>query len=166
VSRDAPADVTAVVRDALEAAELTYEQATPGSFAVTLPGHRKLSTTCSMVVGEHGLSVNAFVVRNPDENHEGVYRWLLERNLRAYGVAFSVDRLGDVYLAGKVPLEAVNAEEIDRLLGSVLELADGSFNTLLELGFSSAIRKEWAWRTSRGESTANLQAFEHLAQPR
>ena len=50
-------------------------------------------------------------------------------------------------------------EEIDRLLGSVLTYADESFNTILELGFSSSIRKEWEWRTSRGESTRNLEAF-------
>ena len=59
-------------------------------------------------------------------------------------------------------MPAVTAPEIDRLLGSVLDAADSSFNQLLELGFASAIRREWAWRTSRGESTANLAAFEGL----
>jgi hypothetical protein len=44
----------------------------------------------------------------------------------------------------------------------VLETADGAFNTLLELGFASSIRREWAWRVDRGESLANLQAFQHL----
>ena len=56
----------------------------------------------------------------------------------------------------------VNEQEIDRILGAVLQYADSSFNPLLELGFSSAIRREWAWRVSRGESLANLKAFEHL----
>ena len=50
------------------------------------------------------------------------------------------------------------------MLGSVLDLADSSFNTILELGFASAIRREWAWRTARGESTANLAAFSHLVE--
>ena len=44
----------------------------------------------------------------------------------------------------------------------MLEAADGDFNTLLELGFASSIRREWDWRVSRGESLANLQAFKHL----
>jgi hypothetical protein len=44
----------------------------------------------------------------------------------------------------------------------VLEAADGDFNTLLELGFASSIRREHAWRQERGESLANLKAFEHL----
>ena len=45
------------------------------------------------------------------------------------------------------------------MLGSVLAHADGSFNTILELGFASSIRKEWEWRNLRGESTRNLEAF-------
>ncbi|WP_405797679.1 YbjN domain-containing protein [Streptomyces sp. NBC_01506] len=144
---------------------LKWESPGPGSFVVTLPGTRKLSTTCSLRVGRHSLSVNAFVIRHPDENEEGVHRWLLERNLKLYGVAYAVDRLGDVYLSGKLPLSAVGEDELDRLLGSVLEEADGSFNTLLELGFAGAIRKEYAWRVSRGESTRNLDAFTHLTRP-
>ncbi|MFB7275388.1 YbjN domain-containing protein [Streptomyces sp. NPDC056244] len=153
-----------VVEQALDSAELAWESPRPGSYVVTLPGTRKLSTTCSLLVGRHALSLNAFVVRRPDENAEAVHRWLLERNLKLYGVSYAVDRLGDIYLTGKLPLAAVTEDEIDRLLGSVLEAADGSFNTLLELGFASAIRKEYAWRVSRGESTRNLDAFEHLTR--
>jgi hypothetical protein len=31
------------------------------------------------------------------------------------------------------------------------------------IGFTSSIRREWAWRLKRGESTANLRAFARLA---
>ena len=113
-------------------------------------------------VGKHALGVHAFVARQPDENHERVYRWLLERNLKLFGVAFAVDHLGDIYLDGRLPLATVTPDEVDRLLGSVLTYADESFNTILELGFASSIRKEWEWRLSRGESTKNLDAFRGL----
>jgi hypothetical protein len=126
---------------------------------VVLPGERKLQTTCRFEVGDHALSVHAFVARNPDENHEVVYRWLLERNLKMYAVSFAVDAAGDIYLDGRLPLHAVTAEEVDRLLGAVLTYADESFNTILELGFATSIRREWDWRRSRGESTRNLEAF-------
>ena len=56
----------------------------------------------------------------------------------------------------------MTADELDRVLGQVLEAADGDFNTLLEIGFATSIRRECAWRSDRGESPANLQAFEHL----
>jgi hypothetical protein len=76
-----------------------------------------------------------------------------------YGVAFAVDRLGDIYLDGRLPLSSVAPDELDRLLGSVLSYADDSFNAILELGFASSIRKEWEWRKLRGEPTKNLEAF-------
>ena len=78
-------------------------------------------------------------------------------------VSFAVDHLGDIYLDARLPLSTVTPDELDRVLGSVLTLSDGSFNTILELGFASSIRREWEWRLSRGESTANLAAFAHLA---
>ncbi|MEU0370396.1 YbjN domain-containing protein [Streptomyces sp. NPDC006283] len=156
--------VTRVVEQALKEADLEWESPDAGSYVVKLPGTRKLSTTCSLLVGRHSLSINAFVIRHPDENDAAVHRWLLERNLKLYGVSYAIDRLGDIYLVGKLPLSVVTPEELDRLLGTILEAADGSFNTLLELGFASAIRREYEWRVSRGESTRNLDAFTHLTQ--
>ncbi|MFR9730337.1 YbjN domain-containing protein [Saccharopolyspora sp. MS10] len=150
------------IRAALDAAELDYRRESDGRFFVTLPGTKKLQTNCWLIVAEHALVVEAFVCRQPDEAHEEVYRYLLRRNSRLYGVHYTIDSSGDVYLVGRVGLHAVTAEEVDRLLGQVLEAADGDFNTLLELGFSTAIRREWGWRESRGESLANLRPFEQL----
>jgi len=155
-------DTRATIVEALEAAELAYTEHQTGTFEVTLPGERKLQTTCRLEIGKHALGIHAFVARNPDENHQVVYRWLLERNLKMFGVAFAVDSTGDIYLDGRVPLEVVTVDELDRLLGAVLTYADESFNTILELGFATSIRKEWEWRESRGESTHNLDAFKHL----
>ena len=151
-------DPAQVLRDYLTDNELEFEER-DGSFSFALPGERKLQTPVRIDVGTHALAVHAFVCRNPDENHVGVYRWLLSRNLRLYGVAFGIDHNGDIYLDGRLSLAAVTTEELDRLLGSVLTYADESFNTILELGFASSIRKEWEWRLTRGESTRNLEAF-------
>ncbi|MFF5158995.1 YbjN domain-containing protein [Streptomyces sp. NPDC000348] len=159
---DKTAEAIKVIEGVLGDADLEWENPAPGSYVVKLPGTRKLSTTVSLIAGRHTLSLNAFVIRHPDENEGAVHRWLLERNLKLFGVSYAVDPLGDVYVTGRLPLSAVTAEELDRLLGQVLQAADGSFNTLLELGFASAIRKEYDWRVSRGESTRNLDAFTHL----
>lgn len=152
-------DPKQVVRDHLAATEVEYDEVADGVFSFSLPGDKKLQTAVRLDVGPHALGVHAFVCRNPDENHERVYRWLLERNLKMYGVAFAVDRLGDIYLDGRLPLASVDTEELDRLLGAVLTYADESFNSILELGFASSIRKEWEWRKQRGEPTHNLEAF-------
>ncbi|MDT9698775.1 YbjN domain-containing protein [Streptomyces sp. P17] len=157
-------DAQQAVEAFLQDAALEWESPDPGTYVVKLPGTRKLSTTVSLLVGRHSLSLNAFVIRHPDENESGVHRWLLERNLKLYGVSYAVDQLGDVYVTAKLPLSAVSPDELDRLLGQTLEAADGAFNTLLELGFTSAIRKEYEWRVARGESTRNLDAFKHLTE--
>lgn len=143
----------------IEHEERAREGVEGASFSLTLPGEKKLQTPVRLDVGAHALGVHAFVCRNPDENHARVYRWLLERNLRMYAVSFAVDHAGDIYLEARLPLSAVEPDEIDRVLGSVLANADESFNAILELGFATSIRKEWEWRTSRGESTRNLEAF-------
>jgi hypothetical protein len=149
-----------IIRQALTEAELEFTEPDESGFVVNLPGQRRLRTACWLSLGTNGLSVEAFVMRKPDENHERVYGWLLSHNAKMFGVAWSIDDSGDVYLTGRWPLAAVTAESIDTLLGSVLDYADSAFNTLLELGFGSSIRREWAWRESRGESLANLAAFE------
>jgi hypothetical protein len=154
-----------VIEAALDELGLGYESPRPGAYLVKLAGQHKLATMTWLIAGTHSLHVEAFFCRQPDENHAGFYRFLLERSARMYGVHFALDPLGDVYLTGRVSLAAVTAAEIDRLLGCVLSYADENFDAALELGFASAIRKEWAWRTSRGESVANLQAFARFAGP-
>ncbi|HET6529371.1 MAG TPA: YbjN domain-containing protein [Actinoplanes sp.] len=146
--------------------ELEFERTGDSSYLVTLPGTHKLKTVCNLIVGEHALRIEAFVMRQPDENREELWAWLLRRNARMYGVAFSIDANGDVYLTGRVSLTGLDEDELDRLLGAVLTYADESFDSMLEIGFGESIRREWAWRVKRGESLANLQAFKHFAAPR
>ena len=159
--------VQALIEGALEDRELVYTRH-PGArgglpgLIVELPGERRLKTNTLLSIGEHSVRVEAFVCRRPDENHEGVYRFLLKRNRRLYGVAYTLDNVGDIYLVGRMAVESVTVDEIDRVLGQVLEAVDADFNTLLELGFRSSIQKEWAWRVDRGESLKNLEAFAHL----
>jgi hypothetical protein len=152
-------DPRRVVRDYLKDNDLEFEESAEGLFSFSLPGEKKLQTAVRLDVGGHALGVHAFVCRRPDENHERVYEWLLQRNLKLYAISFAVDRLGDIYLDARLPLGVVDDAELDRLLGAVLSAADDSFNTILELGFASSIRKEWEWRQLRGEPTDNLEAF-------
>jgi hypothetical protein len=159
------ARLDAVIDQVLRDDELVHEHPAPGRWLVDLPGTQKLKTVCGLVVGEHALRVEAFVCRQPDENREQLWTYLLQHNARMYGVAYSIDRVGDVYLTGRLPHAAVTPEELDRVLGAVLSYADDHFNTMLEIGFGTAIRREWDWRVARGESLRNLEAFAAFADP-
>ncbi|WP_194832691.1 YbjN domain-containing protein [Nocardia sp. XZ_19_369] len=151
-----------LIEETLRDREIEYTRSSEETFVVILPGERKLKTSVMLTVGKHGVRIESFVCRKPDENFEGVYKFLLRRNRRLYCVAYTLDRVGDIYLVGQISAHAVTADELDRVFGQILEAVDADFNVLLELGFAESIRKEWKWRVSRGESLKNLRAFEHL----
>src|ERR1700759_3501076 len=107
------ADVCAVIESTLTEREIEFERTGDASFVVTLPGTHKLKTVVNLIVGEHALRVEAFVMRQPDERREELWSFLLQHNARMYGVSFAIDKVGDVYLTGRVPLHAVTPDELD-----------------------------------------------------
>lgn len=132
------------------------------AFLVTLAGERRHRTLVWLVAGAHHLLVESFVCRAPDENAEGVYRFLLQRNTGLRSVAYAIDGDGDIHLVGRLSRRDLTIAELDTVLGVVLSASDADFNPILERGFAGAIRREWAWRTSRGDSVKNLLAFRHI----
>lgn len=158
-------ELDAYLGQVLEDRGVDFVRHSEGQFLASLPGRNRLATPCWLVVGQRSLLVEAFVMRHADENHARLYDFLLQRNTRMYGVSFALDADSDVYVVGRVPLQSVTAEEIDRILGCVLTYVDENFNAMLGIGFSSAIRREWAWRTERGESLANLKPLARFAAP-
>ena len=119
----------------------------------------------SLIVGRHSLSLNAFVIRHPDENEAGVHRWLLERNLKLYGVSYAVDQLGDVYVTGR-SCRCPPSPPTSSTACSARSWRPPTAASTPSWSWASprAIRKEYEWRVSRGESTRNLDAFTHLTQ--
>ena len=151
-----------ILRESLNEANIQHEMLDDTTVLVTVPGEKKLYTNVIFKLSDKTLSVNAFVIRKPDQNIDKVHDWLLRHNAANYLLSYAINELGDIYLVGRLPIAIVTKEEIDRILGAIHEYCDASFNILLELGFADAIRREWAWRVSRGESVANLEAFTHL----
>ena len=144
----------------LDEADVDYVES-GGNLVVVLPGERRLKTNCLFIPQDGMFRVEAFVCRAVEEAQEEVYRLLLQANRKTYGVHYTLDGNNDIYLVGQFG-ESTTAEDVQRILGQVLERADGDFNRILERGFESSIRHEWAWRLSRGEPTFNLGAFQRL----
>ena len=152
----------AEVIEFLKSQDLQFELAGEKTVVVSLPGTNKQFVNVAMTIGDTIFKIESFVARNPDENHEAVYRWILEQNRKLLVINYCLDHLGDIYLSGTLPISTVDLDQIDQLLGVMLQTSDNSFNILLELGFKSAIEREWAWRTSNGMDLANLEAFRHI----
>ena len=100
--------------------KLEFEEPVKNTIIVTLPGIKKLHTHCVLIIGQHSLSINAFVIRKPDQNQSQIHEWLLHKNINLYALSYAVNELGDVFLVGRLPLPAVSDVEIDRILGAVL----------------------------------------------
>ena len=132
------------------------------TFVVNLPGEKRLKTAVHLHVRQDTVRIESFICRRPDEDFLKIYDYLLRRNQHLYSVAYTIDNTGDIYLVGWIPAAAVGDDELDRVLGSILETADFDFNKLLEIGFHTSIRREWSWRVKNGEPLVNLYAFRHL----
>jgi hypothetical protein len=102
----------AVVEEFLASHDLSHELVDERTFLVSLPGSAKLETHCALVVGDHSLGVNAFVIRKPDENLAQVHEWLLRKNATMYSVAFAINEIGDIYLVGRLSHAAVSEREL------------------------------------------------------
>ena len=109
--------------------DLDWSESAPGLFSVTLPGTRKISTECALEVGAYGVSVRAFVARRPDENAGGGLPLAAGAQPQMYGVAFSLDALGDIYLTGRLALAGRHRPRLDRCSGRSPTTADDSAST-------------------------------------
>ena len=155
------ADPLAIVRAWATGLELDLADVSDG-LIVTLPGTKRREVPVSVSASDQVLVFECFVARGTDEDPRRLHEFLLRRNARALGAAYAIDGHGDVYLIGRLPLAAADASAIDLVMASILGMADGDFNTILELAYPEAIAREWRWRIERGESIENLRAFEHL----
>jgi hypothetical protein len=71
-------------------------------------------------------------------NHLDLYRYLLQRNHELYAARFSIGPDGDVYLTGRVALEHLTVEELDRVIGVLYEVVDRTFPTAVRIAYPRA----------------------------
>lgn len=148
--RPEPEAVQAAARMAVEAfladTELRVERIDDGRWFLVLAGERKLGIGVHLQVGDRTLRVESFFMRAPEEQHGRLFRDLLLRQASSYVLRFTLDENGDLFVVGQVPLLAVTPEEVDRIVGSILELCDGAYLPSVEIGFASSLAAERAWR--------------------
>ncbi|HZD02510.1 MAG TPA: YbjN domain-containing protein [Actinomycetes bacterium] len=142
--------VQAAARHAVEAflaeTEMRAERLDDGRWFLVLAGERKLGIGVHLQVGDRTMRVESFFMRAPEEQREQLYRDLLLRQATSYVLRFTLDDNGDLFVVGQVPLLAVTSEEVDRVVGSVLELCDSAYLPAVEIGFASSLAAERAWR--------------------
>lgn len=129
--------------------DLPVDRAEDGWLTV-LPGENRRNLPVFIEVGEQTATFQAFFMAAPDERQAELYAYLLRRHARSYLARFALDAGGDVLLVAVLPVGAVTVEELDRVLGQMLQLADDTYLEALRLGFATYIEREQAWRERVG----------------
>jgi hypothetical protein len=104
---------------------------------VRLLGDEKEFTTVWLLLGQRTLRYETYVMPAPEENHGAFYEHLLRRNEKLVGVHFSIGQEDAVFLRGELPLAALDAEELDRIIGTLYATVEQCFRPALRIGFAS-----------------------------
>lgn len=104
---------------------------------VRMRGDDKDFTTVWLTLGQRTLRYETYVMPAPEENHAQLYEHVLRRNDRLVGARFSIGVEDAIFLRGEVPVDRVDRNELDRLLGTLYAQVEQCFTGMIRIGFAS-----------------------------
>ena len=81
------------------------------------------------------LRYEVYFLPDPPANQLECYRFLLAGNHTMYGARFSIGPDGDLYLGGRVALEHLDEDELDRIVGVLYEATERWFQPLVRVAY-------------------------------
>jgi len=84
---------------------------------------------------ERTLRYELYFLPDSGAHHEELWGWLLRRNHTTRGPRFSLGPDGDVYLVGRVLLEHLDTDELDRVIGELYEMTELWFQTAVGIAY-------------------------------
>lgn len=104
---------------------------------VRMRGEEKEFTTIWITLGQRTLRYETYVMPAPEENAEHLYESVLRRNERLVGAHFSIGTEDALFLRGELPLALVCEAELDRIVGTIYDIVEKAFPSLIRIGFAS-----------------------------
>jgi len=92
-------------------------------------------TTVWFAVGERTVTIEAYVLPAPPNRAGEVYRQALTRNAGTRRMSFALDRLGDLVIVGRIPVDHLSEMELELALGEVYDLVEVAFPGLVRAAF-------------------------------
>jgi hypothetical protein len=112
----------------------------PRRWYVRMRGEEKDVTAVWLTLGQRTLRYETYVMPAPEEDAARFYEHLLRRNDGLVGAHFSIGAEDAVFLRGELPLAALDAAELDRVLGTLYATVERCFRPALAIGFASRLR--------------------------
>jgi hypothetical protein len=116
------------------------ERGEPGMrrWYVRVAGEEKSVFTIWLTLRQRSLFFETYLLPAPVQNEAGFYQFLLRANSDLHGMAFSIGAEEAVFLAGHVPVDAVDGDELDRIMGGTYAYVERFFPMALRIGFGVA----------------------------
>ena len=136
-------------RELAEGSVLVAAEQQPGGDPVTgaprwylrMRGDEKEFVTVWLTLRQRTLHHQAQFMPAPETNVEATWEYLLKRNADLLGLSFALGPEEAIYLVGRVPVERVDDEELDRVMGASLAYTDECFPTAMSLGYAGMYRR-------------------------
>lgn len=106
---------------------------------VRMAGEERAHSTVWLHLRQRTLHHETYVLPTPVDDPGRVYEQVLRRNQALRGLAFAIGDEDALYLVGEVPIDQVDRDQLDRLLGLHHEAVERAFRPLLTSGFSSLL---------------------------
>ena len=104
---------------------------------VRMAGEAKEHITAWLALGQRTLRYEVYVMPAPLENLAAVYETALRHNERLVGVHFAIGIEDAIFLRGELPLTALDADELDRVIGTMYATVEHTFPALIRMGYAS-----------------------------
>lgn len=104
---------------------------------VRLHGEERSVFTVWLELRQRNLHVETYLMPAPEENEGQLYEWLLRRNAELPDLTLRIGDEDAVYVSGQVPAVWVDADVVDRLLGSSWVVVERLFRPAMRIGFAS-----------------------------
>jgi hypothetical protein len=107
---------------------------------VRVRGDEKDVFTVWFHLRQRTLHYETYVMPSPEENHAALFEHLLRRNVKLYGGSFAIGEEDAIFLVGQIANDAVDDDELDRVLGSLYDWTEQFFRPAMRIGYASRFK--------------------------
>jgi hypothetical protein len=108
---------------------------------VRLKGDEKEVITLWLSLRQRSVHVETELMPRPEENREALFRFLLVKNAELRDVHFAIGPEEGIYLVTQIPMNEIDVDRLDELVGATLTYVDEMYPTAMAMGLPALYRR-------------------------
>ncbi len=106
-----------------------------------LKGDEKEVITLWLSLRQRSVHVETELMPRPEENREALFRFLLVKNAELRDVHFAIGPEEGIYLVTQIPMNEIDVDRLDELVGATLTYVDEMYPTAMAMGLPGLYRR-------------------------